>query len=45
LPHVERFVPDRKGDNQALFSAAGINKKSFNAQQDTLSEDPLLALK
>ncbi len=43
LPHVERFVLDRKGDNQALFTAAGIDKNSFNAQQDTLSEDQFYA--
>ncbi len=43
LPHVERFVLDHKGNNQALFTAAGIDKKSFNAQQDTLSEDQFYA--
>ncbi len=43
LPHIERFVLDRKGDNLALFTAAGINIDSFNAQQDTLSEDQFYA--
>ena len=43
LPHFERFVSDRKGDTLALFSAAGIDKKSFNALRDVVSEGQFYA--